>query len=255
MDNDSVDTFVDSISTYSQAQVAELEKETRGQYKNPIWYKQRLGRITGSIIHEVETKVKILIKNKSMSLNDNCSLLNTIVSGSSLNPNIPALKYGRENESKALKQYLKHQSENGHQNIKVHECGLYVSKKRPYIGASPDGIVSCYCCGEGVLEIKCPFKIAHKHPKEGGVEYLVKVGGVLQLNHSHKYYSQVQTEMGVTGKMWCDFVVFTHQGLLIQRIPFNKNKWQALKRGAEYFFKNHVAQKLLCKAQEETNMQ
>ncbi len=26
-----------------------------------------------------------------------------------------------------------------------------------YIGASPDGIINCTCCGTGVLEVKCPY--------------------------------------------------------------------------------------------------
>lgn len=30
------------------------------------------------------------------------------------------------------------------------------------MGASPDGIVNCVCCGKGVLEIKCPYSCVDK---------------------------------------------------------------------------------------------
>ena len=30
------------------------------------------------------------------------------------------------------------------------------------MGASPDGIVQCDCCGKGVVEIKCPFSCRDK---------------------------------------------------------------------------------------------
>ena len=30
------------------------------------------------------------------------------------------------------------------------------------MGASPDGIVSCECCGSGVVEIKCPYSCKDK---------------------------------------------------------------------------------------------
>jgi len=32
----------------------------------------------------------------------------------------------------------------------------------PFIGASPDGIISCLCCGKGVVEVKCPFSCKDK---------------------------------------------------------------------------------------------
>ena len=36
----------------------------------------------------------------------------------------------------------------------------------PYIGASPDGLVCCSCCGEGVLEVKCPLCVKYNFPDE-----------------------------------------------------------------------------------------
>ena len=42
-------------------------------------------------------------------------------------------------------------------NLNISDAALFVSLERPYIGASPDAIVTCDCCGKGTVEIKCPF--------------------------------------------------------------------------------------------------
>ena len=38
----------------------------------------------------------------------------------------------------------------------VNLSGLTLNSDFPYLGASPDGIVNCPCCGVGCLEIKFP---------------------------------------------------------------------------------------------------
>ena len=44
---------------------------------------------------------------------------------------------------------------------------LFIDPNRPYIAASPDGMFSCACHGDAVIEIKCPFKIRKKTIKDG----------------------------------------------------------------------------------------
>ena len=44
-----------------------------------------------------------------------------------------------------------------HIDFTVVPTGLHVNPSFPHLGASPDGIVSCCCCGKGLLEIKCPY--------------------------------------------------------------------------------------------------
>ena len=41
-----------------------------------------------------------------------------------------------------------------HENFQIFDSGLWINKDFPYLGASPDGIVSCDCCGIGMFEIK-----------------------------------------------------------------------------------------------------
>ena len=50
----------------------------------------------------------------------------------------------------------------GHKDVKVEPCGLFVLQNKSFLGASPDAVVSCSCCGKGVLESKCPYSIANQ---------------------------------------------------------------------------------------------
>jgi len=59
-------------------------------------------------------------------------------------------------EKIALEAYI-HERTQHHKNLNISDAGLFVSLERPYIGASPDAIVSCNCCGKGTVEVKCPF--------------------------------------------------------------------------------------------------
>jgi predicted phage-related endonuclease len=60
-----------------------------------------------------------------------------------------------------------------------------------FFGASPDGLVGA----DGMLEIKCPNSKTHiKYLNDG--------------KPPSKYIPQMQCQMAVTGRKWCDFVSF-----------------------------------------------
>ena len=43
-----------------------------------------------------------------------------------------------------------------HTNFTLAQSGLFINPDYPHIGAYPDGLIDCLCCGEGILEVKCP---------------------------------------------------------------------------------------------------
>ncbi|CAG2243755.1 unnamed protein product [Mytilus edulis] len=45
-----------------------------------------------------------------------------------------------------------------HGNFEMKDIGLVLNSKFPYLGASPDEIANCDCCGEICIEIKCPYR-------------------------------------------------------------------------------------------------
>ena len=237
--------LIQNLPELSAKEVEVLEYHTRGQGQSTDWKSQRVGRITASTSHRVMTMVKSL-KDKNDS--SSATSLTELLTGQSSTPeNIPALQYGHEMEEEARQHYLEEMKRLGHKDVKVEPCGLFVMQNKSFLGASPDAVVSCSCCGKGVLEIKCPYSIANQIPSESNLTYLRKtaVDGKVNLVSSHPYYSQVQTQMGVTGRRWCDFLVYTRHGIHLERIMFDQQRWLQILSAAEYFFDNHIAPVLI----------
>jgi len=75
--------------------------------------------------------------------------------------------------------------------VEVEQVGFCLEEKPYRAGASPDGMVG----KDGIIEIKCPSAAVH-------VEYL------LNGKMPSTYYQQVQGQLLVTGRKWCDFVSY-----------------------------------------------
>jgi len=116
---------------------------------------------------------------------------------------LPAIRWG----NKDVAQYINEMSQ-AHIDFTCTVPGLIINSSYPYLGASPDGLINCKCCGEGLLEIKCLFSIKH-HParQPEKVTFLLASG---KLKWSHKYYTQVQGQLNIADKLYCDFL-FGHQ--------------------------------------------
>lgn len=86
---------------------------------------------------------------------------------------------------------------------KVEQVGFVIDNE--WVGCSPDGLVS----SDGLIEIKCPSNKVY-------AEYLVsdKV--------DNGYYHQMQMQMLITKRTWCDYVVynsnFGDKPIIIKRI-------------------------------------
>jgi len=141
-------------------------------------------------------------------------------------------EYGKRHEKAARRTYLR-QMKVEHAGLTVKESGLIVSTEHVFLGCSPDGLVHCSHCKDsmGLLEIKCPaaMKWRMSTPEECCADksfFCSLNNGVVTLRHDHKYYYQVQGQMGVSGRRWCDFVVWTCMGISVERIEFNPVMWE-----------------------------
>ena len=100
-----------------------------------------------------------------------------------------------------------------------------------YIAASPDRLVYDPASDRhvhGLLEVKCPLMLYQQDltPREACKQiessYCQVTSGDVRLKRSHRYYTQVQGHLGVTGPTWCDFVIWAGPGhMSIQRIDFD----------------------------------
>ena len=107
----------------------------------------------------------------------------------------------------------------------------------PYVGASPDAIVMCDCCGIACLEVKCPFSIRDLSPLDSKAKlpYLVRGEKSIYLNRKHKYYTQCQMEMAASQCKKCYFYVWTPHGSFTECLEKDEVLW---KDSLEPYFRN-----------------
>ena len=131
--------------------------------------------------------------------------------------------------------------------VKIIKSGLVISPDSLYLGASPDAKVIDPGRSDpfGLSKVKCPETKYLVTPLDACSDsnfFMEEVDGKPKLKRTHKYYSQVQGLMGVTGAKWCDFVVYTSKGISIERISFDPQFWNELKGTLTmYYFKHFLA--------------
>ena len=96
--------------------------------------------------------------------NPDGSLVRSILQGTRITNN-KAIEYEHLNEARARDLYVDHHNSK-HESVKVTTTGLHMDPTQPFLAASPDGLVSCDECGEGLLEIKCSFKYCDAEPRQ-----------------------------------------------------------------------------------------
>lgn len=216
------------VEHFTDAKILQIEKITQGQSANENWFNFRKGVITATKSHEVSTKINSIMRGGCGYVN--MWSLNQKISGFTfVNPNIPALKYGRTMEVDAVNTFCD-VMQKCHKELNVMECGLYLHKNYPYIGASPDRLVTCACCLPACLEVKCPYSINYTSPTDPDVKlaYLKRDSGQISLNRSHKYYTQMQVQMAVTGLENGYFFIWTPHGHYLEHVVSDVTFWASL---------------------------
>ena len=129
------------------------------------------------------------------------------------------MRYGHLHEAHARNAYTKYLIDEHHKDATVTRTGFHIDRSHNWIGASPDGLVydpSSINDPYGLLEIKCPASAESTSFEDLCSKphfFLKNVDGKFQLKRSHDYYYQVQGQLHVTCRTWCDFVVWTPLGV------------------------------------------
>ena len=203
-----------------------LEKSTRDQSENSLWFIYRKGRITGTRAHAVykrrtKTHPSTLVKN--------------IMGYSSTDISKKyAVAWGTNFEPVARKMYIETQSKD-HNNFQCTLAGFFIHPTKSFLGVSADGLVSCDCCGKGVLEIKCSYKHRNDTFETALLDAKFYIDGDFKLKTGHQYCTQVQFEMLIHDVQYCDFVVYL-DGLFIQRVIRDNDECTAILEKCECFF-------------------
>jgi putative phage-type endonuclease len=160
------------------------------EQRSEEWFEIRKGRVTGSAVGAILGIAPFA---------NQADILRRMVrdwhkAPSEFTGNI-ATNWGVQNESGALVEY---EMTTGNT---VQPCAFY--QYEHWLGASPDGLVGDL----GLVEIKCPFGIRYKKPP------VFKTAK----DQTH-YYAQMQIQLHVTNRDWCDFYQWTPYGDLLERI-------------------------------------
>ncbi|XP_060563850.1 uncharacterized protein LOC132723192 [Ruditapes philippinarum] len=117
-----------SISV-TEEEVGNDEIATRQQSQSKLWYKFRSGRITAS-------KMKSVCSTDSS--NPSQSLIMSICYPSSHQFSSEATAWGLKNEKLAIDKFVQAFIAEGHENVTVENCGLFISSDSPWLAATPD---------------------------------------------------------------------------------------------------------------------
>jgi predicted phage-related endonuclease len=111
-----------------------------------------------------------------------------------------AMAYGTECEAEARFEYALAMG------VEIEEVGFLLHPLIGEAGASPDGLVGA----DGLVEIKCPNTATH-------------IDTLLGEKIPVEYITQMQFQMAVTGRQWCDWVSYDkrlpkHMSAIVRRV-------------------------------------
>ena len=209
-----------------QPKAVAIERLTRNQSNSSSWYIHRCNRITASKFHDVVRRKKAI----------DVAFVKHIFEEETQLPGVTALDHGQQSEPAATEDYMSAMQRLGHSGLEVFRVGLCLHPDHEYIAASPDRLVYDPASDphiHGLLEVKCPLTLYQQDltPREACEQiesFCCQVtSGEVRLKRSHRYYTQVQGQLGVTGLTWCDFVIWAGPGRMsIERIDFDPVFWE-----------------------------
>ena len=225
----------------SEDVVSSIYINTKEQANSKLWHELRKGRITASKYHNVYTKINSFNNKSSVSTT---ALVKELIERKTFET--VATKHGIAMETHA-KEKLKNILSKTHIKCQFQESGMIINKELPYLSASPDMEGACKCCGDFVVEIKCPYSICETTPTAKNLNYLDEVNSPdkasssLKLKHSHSYYTQIQGQLAITDKTFAWFFVYSHHGYHLEKIDFDKDHWTKVKANLIQFWMEHLA--------------
>lgn len=204
------------------------------QSKTSVWFKERYLRVTASQkSHRIKTRKENfegLAKQFQKKRYD----------GTMLDP----MRYGLDMEPVAKDKL------SAEINRKVHDVGLVVCMKQPFLACSPDGVI--YNDGDvELVEIKCPYTckdaVIFDYDKgKSFVDYLVvNANNEPHLKENHIYYTQIQMSLYIMGLKSCKFFVYSSKDFVLLTILRNEDFLKTVVPVIENFYFKHFLP-LLC---------
>lgn len=148
--------------------------------RTPEWYMGRCGKITASSMYKVmASKNTAVYKNYLMEI-----ALEQLTNRPTESYTNPAMQWGVDNEPLARMAYELHTGNT------LKQVGM-IQHETLLVGASPDDEVN----EDGLAEYKCPNTATH-------------INTLMTEKVPTEYVYQMQTQMWIDKKVWCDFVSY-----------------------------------------------
>ena len=218
---------LDHFEQYSRSALTADVRITISEFEqgSQQWKDQRKNRITAS-------RAKQVVKFKSFQKAEN-SLARSINEG--VDFDTKEMKHGRTWEPVARDMALDYLSD--HSNVKCKQTGLIIDETTPYLAASPDGIISCDCHEDHVLEVKCTWKHWQSSWDQiiSDSKYHISEDG---LKKDSAWMWQIQTQMGASG-LRCAYFAFLYsygKKLYVEKINFHTEQWAQIQTKSREFF-------------------
>ena len=219
---------------------------TTPQNKSEKWYSERWCRITASTYSDAyRAGKKVQEGSNNASALSNKYIASNIWNTNGDKPQSYWMKYGLESEADAISKYETQTKQH------VTPSGLWVNPKFPFLACSPDGLLG----QDGLVEIKS-LKLFKEHSIDAVCndrKTLISKDVINRqcfsikdnkstLKQSHSYYYQIQMQLLVTERTFCDFVLYAKNGpVSIERIYGDDNFITEMLSVLTLFWKRVVA--------------
>lgn len=165
-------------------QLSNIKEEKDNLSTQEEWHKKRLGKLTASRFDD------IMVSDRSGKGLGQAAIKYVYEKVAELLTNAPhtvtsqAMDWGTQMEAEAIAKY---EEISGNSVLKCDFIGF-----GEFAGGTPDGLVG----DKGIIEVKCPFNPANH------------VEAIITDSVPKQYIFQLQGNMMVTGREWCDFISY-----------------------------------------------
>lgn len=176
------------------------------------WVERRLGRVTASRIADVTARTKS--GWSTMRANYAAELIAERLTGVHTEGfKSAAMQWGSDTEAEAIAAYV------FMHDAVVTPAGYIDHPTIPMAGATPDG----FAAPDGLIEVKCPLVATH-------------IDTIQTQRVPDKYYKQMQFQMAVTGRAWCDYISYDPR---LPIVPHRERPGESMRLFVRRVFRNN----------------
>ena len=146
---------------------------------------------------------------------------------------LKASEWGKSHEDTARSCHINEKMTAHGNSYKVVITGIHVCMNKPWLAASPDGLVEDPSKPpeqrHDLLEIKCPYSARMLKPSAACTKLnrfcCGLINGTPALKSNHDYHYQIQGTLYITERPWCDLFIWTPLGTSVKRVNYDSTFW------------------------------